>query len=310
MSVFSDRWFYGLWTFPPYRFLHFNVAQDLAVFYGSNRSDYYFTEGLPLLLTTSLPFAVYGLYCQIKSTMDTSKKTAAINAHPHIARTLTWTIGFVIFCLSLIAHKEVRFLYPLLPALNVIAAKPLSQFTYSITTFKTSLLAALLAINICTAIYTTQIHQRGVIDVMHFIRQNHEQIRALSGPGIMSSVAFLMPCHSTPWRSHLIHPAIDAWALSCEPPVGLPVSERAGYLDEADQFYADPITWLKQSMTHEVSVPSDRKMWPEKLVFFEQLEGIIGPELAKEGYAECWRGFNSHWHDDWRRTGDVIVWCR
>ena len=27
------------------------------------------------------------------------------------------------------------------------------------------------------------------------------------------------------------------------------------------------------------------------------------------GYSECKRLFNSHWHDDWRRKGDVVVWC-
>ena len=24
---------------------------------------------------------------------------------------------------------------------------------------------------------------------------------------------------------------------------------------------------------------------------------------------ECKRLFNSHWHDDWRRVGDVVIWC-
>ena len=31
--------------------------------------------------------------------------------------------------------------------------------------------------------------------------------------------------------------------------------------------------------------------------------------LQGSGYGECWRGFNTHWHDDWRRKGDVVVWC-
>ena len=26
-------------------------------------------------------------------------------------------------------------------------------------------------------------------------------------------------------------------------------------------------------------------------------------------YEECWRGFNTHWHDDGRRRGDVVVRC-
>lgn len=56
----------------------------------------------------------------------------------------------------------------------------------------------------------------------------------------------------------------------------------------------------------------ERREWPMYLVFFEQLEptlmAVLGPPTG-EGYRECWRGFNSRWHDDWRRKGDVIIWC-
>jgi phosphatidylinositol glycan class B len=309
VSAFSDRWYHGFWTFPPYRFLHFNVAQDLAVFYGRNRWDYYITEGLPLLLTTSLPFALYGMYLQMKTTPAVVKSKETPDVNPQIGKSLTWTVVFVTFCLSLISHKEVRFLYPLLPALNIIAAKPLSQFMHPRTSLKTTLLGALFCTNIFIALYTTQVHQRGVIDVTNFLRQNHEQFRALSGSTATSSVAFLMPCHSTPWRSHLVYSSIDAWALSCDPPVGVPAAERSGYLDEADQFYADPVAWLARSMSDD-TVDASKRVWPDKLVFFEQLEPIVGTTLAKKGYAECWRGFNSHWHDDSRRVGDVVVWCK
>jgi phosphatidylinositol glycan class B len=52
-----------------------------------------------------------------------------------------------------------------------------------------------------------------------------------------------------------------------------------------------------------------RKAWPHELVFFEQLEPVLKEVLKGTRYRECWRGFNSHVHDDWRRVGDVIVWC-
>ena len=31
--------------------------------------------------------------------------------------------------------------------------------------------------------------------------------------------------------------------------------------------------------------------------------------LRGSGYVECTRLWNSAWHDDSRRTGDVVVWC-
>ena len=52
-----------------------------------------------------------------------------------------------------------------------------------------------------------------------------------------------------------------------------------------------------------------RRAWPQNLVFFEALEDELRHVLAETRYKECWRGFNSHFHDDARRVGDVVVWC-
>jgi phosphatidylinositol glycan class B len=128
----------------------------------------------------------------------------------------------------------------------------------------------------------------------------------------------------------MVHPGINAWALTCEPPLHIPLSDRSSYLDEADQFYLDPgpQQWLAMHMDDKSSVMSSgsrssrhwakldpanqvegRKPWPQYLVFFEQLEGEMKGYLGGTRYRECWRGFNTHVHDDWRRRGDVVVWC-
>lgn len=52
-----------------------------------------------------------------------------------------------------------------------------------------------------------------------------------------------------------------------------------------------------------------RRVWAEYLVFFEQMEETMGVLLRGNGYVECWRGWNSWGHDDWRRRGDMVVWC-
>lgn len=117
-----------------------------------------------------------------------------------------------------------------------------------------------------------------------------------------TTVGVLTPCHSIPWRSHLVYKEIDAWALTCEPPLGLSEEEKLTYVDEADEFYADPNAWMGREMGRE------GREWPMYLVFFEALQGVV-KDLAAERYEECWRGWNSHWHDDWRRKGDVVVWC-
>ncbi|KAL8918618.1 MAG: hypothetical protein Q9172_005334, partial [Xanthocarpia lactea] len=61
-SLVVDRIYYQQWTFPPIRFLYFNLARSLSVHYGRNDWHYYLTQGYPLLLTTFIPFALVGVY--------------------------------------------------------------------------------------------------------------------------------------------------------------------------------------------------------------------------------------------------------
>ncbi|KAF2635843.1 hypothetical protein P280DRAFT_460937 [Massarina eburnea CBS 473.64] len=336
-SILSDRVYYQTWTFPPLHFLYFNIARSLAVFYGRNRPDYYLTEALPLLLTTALPFAVTGVW---RSLSARSCPTSRIDGLPQVLSRLAWTSIIVTGSLSLISHKEVRFLYPVLPFLHVLAAGPVASFfSPQQPTSRRAILTFLLTVNLLVAGYASQVHQRGVIDVLSFLRHKHEARNSLSTyeavPPIAwkvsnTTVGFLMPCHSTPWRSHLIYPEINAWALTCEPPIDIPLSERDAYLDEADQFYINPgpTDWLANNMEHIQTITAsgsrsgshwarmdptykraDRRAWPQNLVFFAQLEPTLKDFLGDTVYKECWRGFNSHFHDDSRRVGDVVVWC-
>ncbi|KAL1600357.1 glycosylphosphatidylinositol anchor biosynthesis [Nothophoma quercina] len=335
-----ERFYYGLWTLPPLRFLYFNIAQSLAVFYGRNRPDYYFTEGLPLLLTTTLPFAAVGLWQSLRGSSTQGSNNDASLVSRNILPRLAWTCLLMTIMLSLISHKEVRFLYPILPFLHILSAGPLSRFIPARPPFERRLIIGVLLIfNILIALYASQVHQRGVIDVLHWIRHKHEVRNSLSSSFSASSppraflnttVGFVMPCHSTPWRSHLMYPEIDAWALSCEPPLNIPLAERSTYLDEADEFYINPgpKRWLRDNMESVQTITntgsrsaqfaaqqdpkfkvSYRRAWPQNLVFFGALEDELQEVLSDTRYKECWRGFNSHFHDDSRRIGDVIVWC-
>ncbi|KAJ9665149.1 glycosylphosphatidylinositol anchor biosynthesis [Coniosporium apollinis] len=313
-SALCDRLYYHTWTLPQLQFLHFNLAQDLAVFYGRNRPDYYLTEGLPLLLTTALPFAVLGLSRALLGRVDLEGKSSKPEVPPGpVLKVIAWTVVIVIAVLSMVSHKEVRFIYPLLPILNILSAGPLVSLFTPQTASRKAILALLVFINIIIAGYTTQIHQRGVIDVLHYLRHEHEQ-----SPQQRMSAGFFMPCHSTPWRSHLAYPEIEAWALTCEPPIGVPLAERDRYLDEADQFYLDPTAWMEMNLDSGLKddkqgdwrnvTEGQKRGWPQYLIFFAQLEDAVKEATRDLAYQESWRGFNSHWHDDWRRRGDVVVY--
>lgn len=339
ISATSDYLYFGQWTFPPYQWLHFNLAQNLAVFYGRNDWHYYLSQGLPLLLTTYTPFALIALW-----------KSTTASGLPFLFLTTVFT---TLASLSLISHKEVRFIFPLLPILHILTAPTISSFFYAtkptppsppstpkskskskpkppteIHSRRTLLLTALLLLNFSISAYTTLIHQRGVLDVTTFLRTEYERL-ALDPRGLPLShpdankfetegwgkknapfdesqtfAAFLMPCHSTPWRSRLFYPGLRAWALTCEPPID--VADPAGYRDEADRFYDDPVGFLERE------VGGRERPWPRYVVGFEG----VG-EWVREYYQgrmkglevrERWRGGNSQWHDDWRRRGDVVVW--
>ena len=313
MSLLADRWYYGIWTFPPLHFLHFNLSQNLAVFYGRNRWDYYLTEGLPLLLTTFTPFAATAVFKAFFGSLETDKRmNVDARVRLNAFRSLALAVILSVTSLSLISHKEVRFVYPLLPALHVLAASQVARFIQPLTKSKYVAVLLLILLNLLIAFYASQIHQRGVIDVIDYLRHQHE-LRLEHDPSSRTAVSFFMPCHSTPWRSHLVYSSIDAWALTCEPPLDIPPDQRNSYLDEADRFYLKPEVWLEANM-HNPEVVSwnieGRREWPEYVVFFQQLEPVIQKMLQNTTHNECWRGFNSHWHDDWRRHGDVVAWCR
>ncbi|KAH8820062.1 Alg9-like mannosyltransferase family-domain-containing protein [Xylogone sp. PMI_703] len=349
ISMLSDRAYYGEWTFPAYKFLYFNLAQDLAVFYGRNPWHYYLSQGLPLLLTTYLPFTLIAFF-----------KTPTDPSLPQIAQDLSFllstVVATVVFALSLISHKEVRFIYPLLPILHIITAPLISSYFATTTTTTTTpprvpgsklpppkpkttttttfrhkpILFLMLILNISIAAYTTQIHQRGVLSVLKFLRSEYESL-ALDARGNLISlrmtypgdnvphkitdytdgetfVGFLMPCHSTPWRSQLYHPGLNAWALTCEPPLTIPphTPERENYRDEADRFYDDPKKFLSEE------IGGKERPWPRYIVGFEGIEQPLRQWYESEfpGFKmrERWSVFNSHFHDDERRRGRVVVW--
>ena len=268
-----------------------------------------------------------------------------------ILRQLALIVVIVPLPLSLISHKEIRFMYPLLPPLHILAATPFSKSLSPPPRPSPSqglrriLLGLFLSASLGIAAFATKFHQPAPLNVLNYLRNEHIS-HYLTQPPLKAhlpqadstmTVGFLMPCHSTPWRSHLVFPSIKAWALSCEPPVNMNASEKASYLDEADVFYLDPGEFLSKNLgeapkgkgtigedvlVKELGVKNKRegerwawdgtegrKMWPEYLVFFEALAPVLEEHMDGSAYSECWRGWNSYAHDDPRRKGDILVWC-
>jgi GPI mannosyltransferase 3 len=212
-------------------------------------------------------------------------------------------------------------------------------------------LLLIVSLNASIAYYTSQVHNSGILPLMDYLRSEFITQYLPHEPPSNMTLGFLMPCHSTPWRSHIQfppssdHTGIKGWALTCEPPLNMSPTEKAAYMDEADQFYANPSLWTKKFMArhmptshksspgffakmsygkidtidgdllakereeHYWATGEGRKPWPDYLTFFAQLEQTMQTTLRGSAYGECQRFFNSHWHDDRRRQGDIVVWC-
>lgn len=315
-SLTSDRLYFGFWTFPPYNWLFFNISRSLAVFYGRNPWHYYLVQGLPLICTTSLPFALKALY----------KPTATSTNQSNVLKTLSYTVFTTIVALSLISHKEVRFIYPLLPILNVLAAQPTAEFFSTLTSARSGrpticnkpYLIIGLGVNIILAGFLTFIHQPAPLTVLDYLRGEYERIHpsslTLDPPAQDQELfaLFLMPCHTTPWRSHLVYPGLRAYALTCEPPLHTKPNspERENYRDEADRFYDAPVEFLSNELFAEGNVPV-----PRYIVGFEGIEPWLDEYLQTEHgeatsmkLSPAWAGFNGFFNEDWRRSGKMIVW--
>ncbi|KAJ9653902.1 glycosylphosphatidylinositol anchor biosynthesis, partial [Neophaeococcomyces mojaviensis] len=251
LSALVDRLFYGVWTFPPWSFLKFNVFQSLAVFYGNNNWHYYLTQGYPLLLTVAAIWAGMGVY----EALTRGERLKCLTIQSRLTLHRLAVISLVLpAALSVLSHKEVRFIYPVLPALHILAALSLAKVVGLTSTIgqdeKTSpkrigrrgwaVLIVYLIVNVTVAGYTSLIHGSGVVDVTNYLRQEFET-HYLSAPDAARTnltFAAFMPCHSIPWRSHLHYPptsqqpGISGWALTCEPPLNLDSEAKASYLDE------------------------------------------------------------------------------
>jgi phosphatidylinositol glycan class B len=102
-----DSWFYGAWVFTPWRYFEVNLLQGTASSFGTS-PWYAYLLWAPLWMAPPLGLAIAGL--------------VAIGCATR--RHSPWTWAFVAFLVghSLIAHKEVRFLLPMLYFVPVLAA--------------------------------------------------------------------------------------------------------------------------------------------------------------------------------------------
>ncbi|XP_027266974.1 GPI mannosyltransferase 3 isoform X2 [Cricetulus griseus] len=258
LSLIIDRIFFGQWTLVQFNFLKFNVLQNLGTFYGSHPWHWYFSQGFPVVLGTHLPFFIHGCFLA-----------------PRRLHILLLTVLWTLLVYSMLGHKEFRFIYPVLPFCMVFCGYSLAH----LKAWRKAAVSFLLLSNVLLALYTGLVHQRGTLDVM-----NHIQQACPRGPDPASvSVLIMMPCHSTPYYSH-VHCPLSMRFLQCPPDL----TGKTQYLDEADMFYLNPLSWLQQEFRSNASLPT-------YLVTFSVLEKEIYAFLTSGSYERTAIFFHTHW---------------
>lgn len=187
VAVSIDTWAHGSLVITPLEFFKVNVWHEIGTFYGTHPWHWYCSIGLPTVLGISaLPFLL-GVYETIR--------------HRHIygdRLSLLSSIAFTLFAYSLLAHKEFRFILPLLPMCLYIAGDHLSRWSRKASTATIWLAAlALLIGNVVPAVYISFVHQKGANEVMPMLAQISRDFRDVNGQ--RAKLMFLMPCHSTPF---------------------------------------------------------------------------------------------------------------
>ncbi|KAG1877747.1 glycosyltransferase family 22 protein [Suillus subalutaceus] len=270
-------------------FLRVN-ASPVSLFYGSSSWHYYLSQALPILSSTSLPFALHGM---------------------HLA-TMLGCIAWTLAVFSFVGHKEWRFLHPLLPMLHIFASsanadvkvsrekrKNVIPKTFSLPIRTRDLCLLLLAVP--ASIYVVFFHCVGQIKVMSYLRS--------LPPENLTSVGFLTPCHSTPSQ-----PPGRMWALGCEPPLGL--QHPGDYKDQTDIFFEAPLEYMRTHFPSRIVEQSSRSWdlgwrheWPQYIVLFGALlrEPGVLDLFRDQGYDEVWKG-GFEWEGEGQRRGAVRVW--
>lgn len=285
--VALDSYAHGALIVTPLEFIRVNALQGIGSFYGTHNWHWYLTSGLPTVLgINSIPFLL--------AASDTIRHQ---RLHPERTALLI-SIAFTLIAYSLLAHKEFRFVLALLPMCLYIAADYLSRWSRKASGWAVWLVALVLLVgNAFPAAYLGWVHQSGTTGVMPQLAQIARDYR--SGPdstGADAKFLFLMPCHSTPYFSH-VHQNVTMRFLTCEPNL----AAAAAYVDEADRFYAEPAKWLRSHLpVYPVSA------LPTHVVLFDVLRDRVA-EFLTANYRPVLSIAHKQMETDDERVGDMVL---
>ncbi|POM65490.1 Putative GPI mannosyltransferase, partial [Phytophthora palmivora] len=271
-----DRIGYSGWMYVAINVFEFNVLEGKDKLYGEHPWSWYFSQGYPAIVGTTLPIMIAGYL-----TVPPSKKD--------LGRTIMWAL----FVYSNAAHKEFRFVLPLLPPAFVYAGYCLRNLERKLyvqfrdrTQWNLLKLAVFSVIvpNVLSAYYLSRSHQRAPVEVMDYLAD-----RIQENPE--ASIHFWTPCHSTPYYSYL-HQNVSMWFPDCSP-----ANRERTEGCESYQLERDPrhfLTKLYHLPPSDDSVSDSSSMeLPTYMVTYSTIAAKIRPLLADTHFVEVASFFHS-----------------
>lgn len=255
ISILIDSYCYGKFVITPWKFFQVNVLKNIGDIYGKEHLLWYIFMGLPVILGLYyIPFLI-AIWRILK--------------HPvyfHRESIMFIVIGWTLFVYSLLSHKEFRFILPLLPMLIYVSSACIYRLNARITTFtRKSILALLICSNVVPGFYFSLIHQRGTLNLIELLRYE------IHANPLSTNMLILTPCHATPLYSHL-HVNVSIKFLTCEPNF----NNSNDYLDESDQFFANPTFWLNNNY-----INNKNTTLPTYIVIFDNVVDKITDFLSR-----------------------------
>jgi len=263
--------FYGNFTLVPLNFIKFNLFQNVGAFYGTHPWYWYFVSGLPVMLGLMTPLFILGI----------------IDAHYNF---FTIIIFWNLIIYSFLPHKEYRFILQIMPLACYYCSSYISDYRKFPKTNFTRCIVVLMIISGILLLLTVGIfHQRGPNVVMSYLRSYDNA----------TSIHFLMPCHSTPFYSHL-HRNISMKILDCSPNIVngtfIPIET------EDEKFYKNPLKYLEDIKRLNVL--------PSHIVIFDKLANEISPFLSNNSYIKVANIFHTFYPIEERQSKYIQIFAK
>lgn len=277
-----DSTAYGKLTFTAWNFIRFNVLEGGSGHFGSHPWHWFISQGLPAVLTVHLIPIFLGIIIALRNR----------------------SIPFIFFSVpalyitvhSLIAHKEHRFLLPIIPFLCLFAGIFFhSRLSHIMPKCHIFWIRLLFLVNVSLAGYFGLFHQIGPLSTTYWIV---EDAKLRFSKGQHFELVHLMPCFSLPQYSYYHGLNVTITALDCSPSF----PHLPDFVVQADHFYDDPNFWIDANL--------DLLKKADYLVFYEKTYREVQYSVISLGFRICAHLFHAHFLSSARQDHYIIVLCR